>query len=181
MVLSVSHLFPVLRKITLVRTWTNLFVWRFEPGNVLSDLKLLCWDISIKKIWLKTALFLLIATEYNKAKYIFLLYSGVCWIQMNSTMIHIWELRSTINYFISLRACCCILIALRAHMLALKKSFRLFAGDCKRHTAFLRVSVDTILDRFLRKKLSNSMNIFRYVTLRFRVRPPLQKSRRNHC
>ena len=84
------------------------------------------------------------------------------------------------NYFISLRACCCIQIALRSHMLARKKNFRLFAGDCKRHTVFLRVSVDTILDRFSCKKLSNSMNIFRYVTLRFRVRPPLQKSRRNH-
>ena len=43
--------------------------------------------------------FLLIAKEYNKAKYFFLLYSGICWIQMNSTMIHIRELRSTINYF----------------------------------------------------------------------------------
>ena len=93
------------------------------------------------------------------------------------------HLRVTFYYqslFISLRACCCILIVLRPHMLARKKSFRLFAGDCKRHTAFLRVSVDTILDRFSCKKLSNSMNIFRYVRLRFRVRPPLQKSRRNH-
>ena len=109
-----------------------------------------------------------------------MLYSGVCWIQMNSTMIHI---RVTFYYqllFITLRACCCILIALRPHILARKKSFRLFACHCKQHTVFLTVSVDTIVDRFSCKKLSNSMNIFRYVTLRFRVRPPLQKSRRKH-
>lgn len=126
--------------------------------------------------------FLLIAKEYNKAKYFFfvvfryLLDPNEFYDDSHQRVTFYYQL-----LFISLRACCCILIALRRHMLARKKSFRLFAGDCKRHTAFLRVSVDTILDRVLCKKLSNSMNIFRYVTLRFRLRPPLQKSRRNHC
>lgn len=123
---------------------------------------------------------MLIATEYNKAKYFFVVFR--CLLDPNEFYDDSHQ-RVTFDYqslFVSLRACCCILIALGPHMLAPKKNFRLFAGHCKRQNFFLRVSVDTILDRFSFKKLSNSMNIFRYVRLRFRVRPPLQKSRRNH-